>query len=70
MERVAGVLEVWRTDDTHQIVINHPNSKPDAKGACRIVISPRHARHLAHLLIEEAADAEAEANGTDAIMGS
>jgi hypothetical protein len=63
MEKVAGVVEVWRTDDTHEIVIKHPDLKPDAKGVSQIVFSPRHARHLASLLIEHAADAEAEAAG-------
>jgi hypothetical protein len=65
MEKVAGVLEVWRTDDTHEIVIKYPDWKPDAKGVAQIVFSPRHARHLASLLIEHAADAEAEAAGTN-----
>jgi hypothetical protein len=61
MEKVAGVLEVSRTEDTHEIVIKHPDLKPDATGEGRIVFSPRHARHLANLLIENATEAEAEA---------
>jgi predicted Zn-dependent protease len=61
MDRVAGVVEVWRTDDTHEIVIHHPALKPNASGAAQIVFSPRNARHLAHLLMEHAAEAEAEA---------
>jgi hypothetical protein len=63
MDKVAGVVEVWRTDDTNEIVISHPAFKPDADGMGQIVFSPRYARHLAHLLIEYAADAEAEATG-------
>jgi hypothetical protein len=63
VDRVAGVLEVWRTDDTHEVVISHPALKPDSKGNGQIAFSPRSARHLAHLLIEYAADAEAEATG-------
>ena len=63
MDKVAGFLEVGRTDDTHEIVIGLPASKPDAKGAARIVLSPRYARHLANLLAEHAAYAEAEAAG-------
>jgi hypothetical protein len=61
MEKVAGVLEVSRTEDTNEIVITHPDLKPDATGVSRIVFSPRHARHLANLLIECATEAEAEA---------
>jgi len=60
MDKVAGVLEVSRTDDTQQVVIIHPDLKPDASGVGRLVFSPRHARYLANLLIEHAAAAEAE----------
>ena len=63
MDRVAGFLEIDRTEDTHEIVITHPVLKPDSKGSVRIVLRPRHARHLANLLIENAAYAEAEASG-------
>jgi hypothetical protein len=62
MERVGGIVEVWRTDDTHEVVINHPALKLDSNGMGKIVLPPRSARHLAHLLIEHAADAEFEAN--------
>lgn len=61
MEKVAGVLEVSRTDDTHEIVIVHPDLKPDATGVGRIVFSTRHARHLANVLLEHATEAEAAA---------
>lgn len=61
MDKVAGVLEVTRTDDTQKVVIIHPDLKPDASGVGRLVFSPRHARYLANLLIEHAAAAEAEA---------
>ena len=61
MDKVAGVLEVSRTDDTQEVVIIHPDLKPDASGVGRLVFSPRHARYLANLLIEHAAAAEAEA---------
>jgi hypothetical protein len=60
VEKVAGCVEVWRTDDTHEIVISHPDLRKDAPGGGRIVFSPRHARHLANLLLEYAAAAEAE----------
>jgi hypothetical protein len=65
MDRVAGIVEVWRTDGTHEVVISHPDLKPDANGVQQIAFSPRSARHLAHLLMEYAADAEAEATGTE-----
>jgi hypothetical protein len=58
MEKVAGILEVSRTEDTHEIVIIHPDLKPDSKGLSRIVLSPRHSRHLASLLLEQAKEAE------------
>lgn len=58
MEKVAGILEVSLTEDTHEIVIVHPNLKPDSDGAGRIVLSPRHSRHLASLLLEQAKEAE------------
>ena len=61
MDRVAGFLEIDRTGDTHEIVITHPLLKPDANGLVRVVLQPRHARHLANLLIENATYAEAEA---------
>jgi hypothetical protein len=60
MDKVAGILEVSRTDDTREVVIIHPDLKPDASGVGRLVFSPRHARYLANLLIEHAAAAEAE----------
>lgn len=66
MDKVAAVLEVTRTDDTQEVVIIHPDLKPDASGVGRLVFSPRHARHLANLLVEHAAAAEAEANMSEA----
>lgn len=63
MDRVAGVLEVWRTDDTHEIVISHPAWRKDADGLGRVVLSSRHARHLANVLVEHATYAEADAAG-------
>jgi len=61
MEKVAGVVEIDRTDDTHEIVIAFPLSKRDDTGLARIALQPRHARYLANLLIENATYAEAEA---------
>jgi hypothetical protein len=63
MDRVAGYLEIDRTDAIHEIVITHPILKPDAGGSVRIFLRPRYARHLANLLMENATYAEAEAVG-------
>jgi hypothetical protein len=63
VDKVAGLLEVGRTEDTHEIVIRFPGSKPDANGVAGIVLSPRYARHFANLLAEHATYAEAEAAG-------
>jgi hypothetical protein len=63
VDKVAGFLEVGRTEDARQIVIRLPELKPDATGAARIVLSPRYARHLANLLIEHAAFAEEDVGG-------
>jgi hypothetical protein len=65
MDRVAGVVEVWRTDSTHEVVISHPAFASGSSEGGQIVFTPRSARHLAHLLIEYAADAEAEAAGDE-----
>lgn len=59
-EKVAGVLEVERLDGSRRIVITHPDLKPDPNGRGSIVLSLRHARHLANLLILQAEEAEAE----------
>lgn len=63
MDKVGGILEVGRTKDTHEIVIRHLALNPDANGLGQIVFSPRHARHLANVLIDHATYAEAEAAG-------
>jgi hypothetical protein len=64
VEKVAGFLQVERTEETHEIVISHPALDPDEHGMTRIVFSTRYARHLANLLLEQATYAEAEATGT------
>ena len=69
MDKIEGFLEVGRTDDTHEVVINHPDLKPDACGVGHIVFSPRQARSLANLLIKHATYAEAEAKGTHPHVG-
>ena len=54
----AGFLEVGCTDDTHEVVINHPDLKPDANGVGHIVFSPAQARNLSALLLRQAQIAE------------
>jgi hypothetical protein len=61
MEKVAGKLEVGLTEDICHIVIRHRESKRDRNGVGHIQLSPRHARHLANVLLNYAAHAEAEA---------
>jgi hypothetical protein len=60
---VAGMLEVGRTPDTHEVTINHADLKPDENGVGHIIFSPSQARYLANLLIKQADHAEAEAKG-------
>jgi hypothetical protein len=52
-----GYLEVG-CNDQFEIIVNHPDLKPDADGVGHIVFSPDQARHLAHLLLKHAAQAE------------
>ena len=49
----AGVLEVG-TNDRFEVVVNHPDLKPDENGVGHIVFSPRQARHFANLLLKHA----------------
>lgn len=60
MERVGRAVEVWRNDDTNEIVISHPAFKKAGNRSGQIAFSARHARHLAHVLIELAVDAETQ----------
>lgn len=62
MDKIEGFLEVGRNED-HEVVINHPDLKPDESGIRHIVFSPRQARNLANLLIKHATWAEAEKKG-------
>jgi hypothetical protein len=63
MEKVAGILEVHRTHDTHEIVIRYPISIKASAGLGEITFAPRYARHLANVLIEQANYAEVEKAG-------
>lgn len=56
-DKVAGYLEVG-CDDCGQVVVNHPDLKPDANGVGHIVFSPAQARELARLLLVKAIEAE------------
>jgi hypothetical protein len=62
-DAVAGFLEVGRKNGCGKIVIKHPARKADSRGLSYIVLSPRHARHLASLLILNAEEAEADTGG-------
>lgn len=57
MDHIAGYLEVG-TNDKHEVVINHPDLKPDENGVGHIVFSPGQARRLARYLLKQADIAE------------
>jgi hypothetical protein len=59
MDKVEGVLEVGILNG--EVVVNHPDLKPDENGVGHIVFSPDQARHLAYLMIRKADEAEREA---------
>jgi len=65
MEMIGGILTVSVTDDTQEVMISHAASGTDAEEAHNIVIMPRYARHLAHVLIEQADIAEAESRAKE-----
>jgi hypothetical protein len=54
-EIAAGFLEVGLTAQ-HEVVINHPDLKPDQEGCGHIVFSAEQALDLAHLLIKKAGE--------------
>lgn len=55
----GGYLEVG-CNEQDEIVVNHPDLKPDKNGVGHIVFSPHQARNLAKLLLDNAASAERE----------
>lgn len=57
-EIAAGNLYVGLTSNLREVVINHPDLKPDANGVGHIVFSPAQARNLAKLLLAKAKEAE------------
>lgn len=56
-DKVEGLLEVG-CNDNGEVVVNHPDLKPDENGVGHIVFSPDQARNLAHLLIKNATKAD------------
>jgi hypothetical protein len=57
MNNHEGFLEVG-LNDNDEVVINHPDLKPDEKGVGHIVFSPSQARNLSRLLAKHADEAE------------
>jgi hypothetical protein len=58
-DKIEGFLEVG-CNDNNEIVINHPDLKPDENGVGHVVFSPHQARNLAQLLLDNAASADRE----------
>jgi hypothetical protein len=56
-DKVQDVLEVG-LNENNEIVINHPDLKPDKDGVGHIIFSPAQAHHLAHSLLKHAEEAE------------
>lgn len=59
IDKVEGFLTVGY-NDSGEVVVNHPDLKPDVDGVGHIVFSPQQARNLADLLIKHAWQAEQE----------
>src|SRR6185437_9538114 len=59
MDKIEGYLEVG-CNEQDEIVVNHPNLKPDENGVGHIVFSVNQARNLARLLQKQAREAEVE----------
>jgi len=55
----AGFLEVGTTGEG-EVIINHPDLKPDENGVGHIIFSVRQARDLARLLLRKADEAALE----------
>jgi len=55
-DKIEGFLEVG-INDNDEIVINHPDLKPDTNGVGHIVFSINQAQHLSHLLAVKANEA-------------
>lgn len=59
-EKIERFLEVG-ANENGEIVVNHPDLKPDANGVGHIVFSPSQARHLAESLTKHADQIERDA---------
>jgi hypothetical protein len=59
-EKAEGFLEVG-LNEQGEIVVNHPDLKPDSNGVGHIVFSSVQARELARLLLKHATQSEREA---------
>ena len=57
-DKISGFLEVGT--QFGNVVVNHPDLKPDANGIGHIVFSPRQARSFARLLLKIAERAQHE----------
>jgi hypothetical protein len=66
--RVAGFLEVG-TNGRGEIVVNHPDLKPDADGVGHIVFSPDQALNLAKLLLTKSVEARRELRSSASKFG-
>jgi hypothetical protein len=63
MDKTEGFLEVGISEDGREVVVNHPDLKPDKNGVGHIVFSPAQARSLAESLLAKAADIDIEGSG-------
>ncbi len=59
-DKIEGFLEVGIDPDSFEIIVNHPDLKPDENGVGHIVFSVNQARNLAYLLIRKSNEAEEE----------
>jgi len=53
-DHLGGYLEVGISPDRQEVIVNHPDLKPDENGVGHIVFSPSQARNFAYLLIQKA----------------
>lgn len=53
-DKVEGFLIVGISENGRDVVVNHPDLKPDQDGVGHIVFSPKQARNLANLLVKKA----------------
>lgn len=51
---MSGFLEVGITPDGKEVIVNHPDLLPDAKGVGHIIFSPAQARAFALLVLKKA----------------